>query len=359
MLVHKKHIKIILILIFVLVTYQISKVKPTNYPAYLLVAVGYYLIHNEMNLEKMTEDDPDCCGEENNNNSLDLVYNNSKLENAINNLNNSASNDSESNDSNQDELFKKANKLLADRENNLQQIRKELIKTDDSLKTELGNNPESDSNSCDCNTAIAKAISPLQTEISKLRQITNNEMTPDQAKLKTFNLLLEDLLDKGAINTDDVDILKSKMSSGLITVDDAISRLEKMRLASKKLNLKKTNPGNSNNNWWSEMNKSELPSDMYLNKGDEIPSDLNNDFSILNTSRWTVPMPRPPVCIDSRPKEIMPVGTSGYPTGLKYFDEARYVTTSASQEKRKKDLEITESNAIPKNSDDLVANITE
>ena len=48
MLVSKNNIKIILILIFILVTYQITKISPNNYLAYSLVVVGFYLIHCQL-----------------------------------------------------------------------------------------------------------------------------------------------------------------------------------------------------------------------------------------------------------------------------------------------------------------------
>ena len=60
MLVSKNNIKIILLLIFILVTHQISKSSPNNYIAYGLVAAGFYLVYAEIKVEEFVyvpEDD--------------------------------------------------------------------------------------------------------------------------------------------------------------------------------------------------------------------------------------------------------------------------------------------------------------
>jgi hypothetical protein len=174
----------------------------------------------------------------------------------------------------------------------------------------------------------------FSNEIAKLREQTAVPPNIMEAKLKTFNLLVDFLTEKGTLTEEDYENMKVKLSSNVMTIDEAIDSLERLKLASKTVKRKEVQP--EMKNWWSEMNRSELPLDMYIPKGSLVPSEFNNEFAILNTDKWTVPMPRPPVCIDSTPKDIMPMGTTGYPTGLKYFDEARYVTTGAKQEKEKK-----------------------
>jgi hypothetical protein len=319
MLVSKNNIKIILLLIFVLVIYQISKTSPTNYVAYGLVAIGFYLVYTEIKVEefiylkeKMTEDGivanqpsdvlPDVTPEINE--STEVV-------------------------DNTDEQMLQAQALQTDRTAELEELKKALIKPED---VEVKNQ------ACDCNTAIAKAIAPLQTEVSKLRSAQKVTVSETEAKVKTYQLLVDILQAHGILKSEDIQSLKSKMTSGLLTIDEAISRLEKMKLVAKEVAAK---PDASNKSWWNDMNKSELPAAMYLPLGSQINQDFSNEYTILNTEKWTVPMPRPPVCIDSTPKEIMPVGTSGYPLSVKYFDDSRYVSTSSKTEQAKKEMEET------------------
>lgn len=313
MLVSKNSIKIILLLIFVLVIFQISKSSPKNYLAYSLVAIGFYLVYTEINVSNQKVENMD----------------NSQNEAPVSGQNTTPviiEEQEESNNNDTEDLMKKALELEQDRTMELEELKKSLVQ------------PESkEEDSCDCNSAIAKAIAPLQAEVSKLRDAQKVSVNETEAKLKTYQLLVEHLMEKDVLNKEDIETLQSKLTSGVLTVDETISRLEKMKLASASIERKQ--PVESNKNWWSEMNKSELPAAMYLPLGSQINSDFSNDYTILNTEKWTVPMPRPPVCINSAPKEIMPVGTTGYPLSVKYFDDARYVSTSAAQEKTKKDLE--------------------
>lgn len=322
MLVSKNNIKIILLLIFVLVIYQISKTSPTNYIAYSLVAIGFYLVYTEIKVEE-------------------FIYLKEKMSNSIENSNfindegivkNQPVFVDESFDipnesiNNTEEQIKQAQELESIRTSELEELKKSLIKPEDvEIKNQL----------CDCNTAIAKAMAPLQSEVSKLRAAQKVSVSETEAKVKTYQLLVDVLKTNGILNEEDINSLKSKMTSGLLTIDETISRLEKMKLLAKEVASK---PDISNKSWWNEMNKSELPAAMYLPLGSQINQDFSNEYTILNTEKWTVPMPRPPVCIDSTPKEIMPVGTSGYPLNVKYFDDARYVSTSSKTEKEKKEM---------------------
>lgn len=331
MLVSKDNIKIVLLLIFILVIYQISKTSPNNYLAYLLISIGFYLVYTEVNvlnykkLETMNDDqiidshiieksitpvdnniDPQIIGE-----SIVPIDNNDNTNN-IDNTND-----------NMDELINKAKDLEDKRANELNLLKKSLTQT----------NNQTD---CDCNKAINKALAPLQAQVKQLKESQKKTVNNTKDKIKNYKLLIEFLEDKGVLKKEDIENLQSKLTSKLLTIDEVINRLDKMKTITKDI---KTKPSiESNKNWQSEMNKSELPSDMYLSLGSQINSDFSNDYTILNSEKWTVPMPRPPVCINSAPKEIMPVGTSGYPLNVKYFDEARYVSTSASQEKQKKEI---------------------
>jgi len=232
-------------------------------------------------------------------------------------------------ESNQKQLDEQLAKLIEARTVKMEQV----VQTNSESKTSKLSSGDNEATLVS-EAAIAKAVAPLQAEIAKLREQTAVPPNVMEAKLKNFNLLVDVLTEKGTLTEEDYENMKTKMSSNVMTIDEAIDALERLKLASKTVKRKEVQP--EMKNWWSEMNRSELPLDMYIPKGSLVPNQFSNEFSILNTDKWTVPMPRPPVCIDSTPKDILPMGTTGYPTGLKYFDEARYVTTGAKQEKEKK-----------------------
>jgi hypothetical protein len=77
-----------------------------------------------------------------------------------------------------------------------------------------------------------------------------------------------------------------------------------------------------------EMKYNELPDEFFKPIGEGLEKWADDgSYSILNTDKWRVPMPRPPVCISSsRPCEPCPLATSGYPLNLKEWDSARKVS---------------------------------
>ena len=75
------------------------------------------------------------------------------------------------------------------------------------------------------------------------------------------------------------------------------------------------------------MKYSDLPSGSYKSLGGDIANQWTNEFTILNTDKWQVKQPRPPVCVSSTPCKVCPTNTDGYPTSLKDWDNSRVVTT--------------------------------
>jgi hypothetical protein len=54
----------------------------------------------------------------------------------------------------------------------------------------------------------------------------------------------------------------------------------------------------------------------------------SEDYSLLNTDKWQVPMPRPPVCINNNPCKVCPTDepNGGYPINLKNWNSSRQVS---------------------------------
>lgn len=75
----------------------------------------------------------------------------------------------------------------------------------------------------------------------------------------------------------------------------------------------------------------ELPLDMYVPLGDKVANQWSTDnaYAMLNTNQWQVPMPRPPVCINTEPCKVCPSDEGNYgPVPLTKFDSSRKITNT-------------------------------
>ena len=104
------------------------------------------------------------------------------------------------------------------------------------------------------------------------------------------------------------------MQSKLLTPQDIIKSLEFIKNNSEKINVKNDSIYN------------ELHSDFYKPIGDKIANEWSEDYALLNTNKWTVPMRQPPVCINSSPCNVCDYDISNNYTPLKHWDNSRRVS---------------------------------
>ena len=112
------------------------------------------------------------------------------------------------------------------------------------------------------------------------------------------------------------------MRSKLLTMEEIISSLETIKKEGKP-RVRSVDGKIKNDNIYNE-----LPSDFYSPLGDKIANEWDNEYTILNTNKWQVPMPRPPVCINTSPCKVCPSDSSSSHVNLKQWDDARYVTSN-------------------------------
>ena len=78
----------------------------------------------------------------------------------------------------------------------------------------------------------------------------------------------------------------------------------------------------------SDMKYSQLDPEMHKPLG-EFSSDFNNTFeygyAYLNTSKWRVPMYKPPVCKSEDQCKVCPTNTQGYPVDVKEWNRSRKI----------------------------------
>lgn len=106
-------------------------------------------------------------------------------------------------------------------------------------------------------------------------------------------------------------------------VDDSSSKQTSLsKIRSKRMNSDED---------WNESRYTELPEEMTKPLGsydDTMTNKWNHGYTYLSTDKWSVPMVRPPVCINTTPCNVCPSNTSGYPVNLMDFDNSRKISST-------------------------------
>ncbi len=177
-----------------------------------------------------------------------------------------------------------------------------------------------------CSLEVEKIKRELRGEIEFLKgqlELRNESTTNDKIAQKYFENLINELHDKGILDDGDIQNIKAKMNSKLLTIEEVINSLETLHKEGKVKVLDKTKSDGKRTN---DMDYTELPTDFYRPIGDKIANEWENDYTILNTNKWQVPMPRPPVCINTTPCKVCPSLSSDNVVALKEWDNSRYVS---------------------------------
>ena len=166
-----------------------------------------------------------------------------------------------------------------------------------------------------CSTAIDEMKHEMQTQIDMLKnQLVNN--TNNNTGQKLFDVLLNDLQKLNVLSDTDVENIKNKIKLKLLTLDEAITSLETLK-NSNVVSEEKT-----------DLKYNELPSGYLTPIGDKIANEWDMNDSLLNTDKWSVPMPRPPVCINNSPCTVCPLDSSNV-VSLKSWDDSRRVSNTS------------------------------
>lgn len=165
----------------------------------------------------------------------------------------------------------------------------------------------------------------LNTEIEKLERakIMANTNENDHA-YKYMTLLMKILEENKVLTQTDINNTKLKIQTKLLTVSDVIKSLEELMKANPQIQSTLDSLKNA-------YEASQLPTEMYHPLGTKELERWDNEFAILNTNKWSVPMPRPPVCINTNPCKVCPTNTSGYPVNLKEWHHSRRVMNTTEQ----------------------------
>ena len=148
--------------------------------------------------------------------------------------------------------------------------------------------------------------------------IKSNELN-ETTTVKYMNLLIDDLREYNVLNNTDIENIKAKINSKILTDDEIIVGLEKLILTTKAKQKKEPE---------SEYIFGNLSSDLYKPLGNLEIHKWDEGYNMLNTNKWQIPMPRPPVCINTTPCKVCPDTDDTYPLKLALWDNSRKISNT-------------------------------
>ena len=201
-----------------------------------------------------------------------------------------------------------------------------------------------------CYVEVTKIKRKLESELRDIKtelMMTKERMSRNKHSLKLMNMMVKTLLKRGVIDRNDINNINAKLKSKLVSVSDVIESLEKLMSQVPVNDETKTNKAKESKTLHEEeelnnaMKYSERPTKSYKPIGEGI-NEWKDEYTILNTDKWQVPMTRPPVCISSGNCKVCPTNTDGYPVSLKNWDNSRRVTDMTINKKWASDLKSSD-----------------
>ena len=172
-----------------------------------------------------------------------------------------------------------------------------------------------------CGVEVAKVKRDLELKINQLTdQIKMNQSVGSNSMIasKYYSSLINELNERGVLDVNEIQNIKLKIESKLLSIDEVIASLEKLKATSK---AKPKSDSKTDHKY------DELPSEFYSPMGGDVANKWDNNYTLLDTNRWQVPMPRPPVCINTAPCKVCPTESGYFPVvTTKEWDQSRKVS---------------------------------
>jgi len=172
-----------------------------------------------------------------------------------------------------------------------------------------------------CGVEVAKVKRELELKINQLTdQLNMNQSVGGNAMIasKYYSSLINELNERGVLDVNEIQNIKLKIESKLLSIDEVIASLERLKATSK---AKPKSDSKTDHKF------DELPSEFYSPMGGDVANKWDNNYTLLDTNRWQVPMPRPPVCINTAPCKVCPTESGYFPVvTTKEWDQSRKVT---------------------------------
>ena len=187
----------------------------------------------------------------------------------------------------------------------------------------------------------------LYDEIKELkRQLKDSKKKKtgpvDDIEKRNVKILLKELLANKVLSKEEVEEIYSSAKKGDVDLKELILALEKLRDTTSYVKPSKDSSGtpesaavqtakskNIRDSLYGDMKYDELPLDKKIPIGDQLPpDDWDNEYTLLNTDKWTVPQRKPPLCIASNNLDPLPSNEAGYPMLLKEWDNSRVISNN-------------------------------
>ena len=172
-----------------------------------------------------------------------------------------------------------------------------------------------------CGVEVAKVKRDLELKINQLTdQIKMNQSVGSNSMIasKYYSSLINELNERGVLDVNEIQNIKLKIESKLLSIDEVIASLERLKATSK---AKPKSDSKTDHKY------DELPSEFYSPMGGDVANKWDNNYTLLDTNRWQVPMPRPPVCINTAPCKVCPTESGYFPVvTTKEWDQSRKVS---------------------------------
>ena len=192
-----------------------------------------------------------------------------------------------------------------------------------SFPTQINNQLTNLTNMVDETKQINNKLTNLTNMVAETKQINNIDNnfkeSNDTTTIKYMNLLIDDLHERNVLNNTDIENIKAKINSKLLTDVEIIVGLEKLILTAKA--KQKKEPG-------SEYMFGNVSSDLYKPLGNTEITKWDEGYNMLNTNKWQIPINRPPVCINTTPCKVCPDTEDTYPLKLALWDNSRKISNT-------------------------------
>ena len=143
---------------------------------------------------------------------------------------------------------------------------------------------------------------------ANLQKINDENILKNNTIIKKYyNSLIDDLLKHKLLTVAEIENINLKLKLNISNISDIIESLEILIKNKPNYNI-----------------ENELPDDFFSPLGKGVPNNWVDEYTILNTNKWTVPMRIPPICINNNPCTVCPLDSSNYTT-TKNWNNARYV----------------------------------
>jgi hypothetical protein len=145
--------------------------------------------------------------------------------------------------------------------------------------------------------------------------VNDTKQTLPFIEKKNIKIILKELLNSNILDVADVKDINKYVDTTDIPLSTIIESLE---------GLKKSSRYTSKVN--NDLRYDELPVNKTKSIGDQISTEWDNEYTLLNTDKWTVPQYRPPVCVVTNNVDPLPNNDPGYPMALKEWDNSRVIS---------------------------------